>query len=62
MKININGVTREMSQEEEAAYLAGMERLAAEMPKPEPDPKEKRMDEIEMALMELAAMLAGGNV
>ena len=57
-KININGVTREMT----AAEIAEMERMAAEMPKPEPDPKEKRMDEIEMALMELAAMLAGGNV
>lgn len=57
-KININGVTREMT----AAEIAEMERIAAEMPKLEPDPKEKRMDEIEMALMELAAMLAGGNV
>lgn len=36
--------------------------LIAEMPMPEPDPKEKRMDEIEMALMELAAMLAGGGM
>ncbi len=30
------------------------------MPKPEPTPEERRMDEIEMALMELAEMLAGG--
>lgn len=43
------------------AEIAEMERLAAEIPQPEPDPKEKRMDEIEMALMELAAMLAGGG-
>ena len=57
-KINVNGVSREMTPEE----IAEMERLAAEMPVPEPDPKEKRMDEIEMALMELAEMLAGGNV
>ena len=57
-KININGVTREMTAEE----IAEMERLAAEMPVPEPDPKEARMDEIEMALMELAGMLAGGGL
>jgi hypothetical protein len=43
------------------AEIAEMERMAAEMPKPEPDPKETRMDEIEMALMELAEMLAGGD-
>lgn len=55
-KININGVTREMTPDE----IAEMERLAAEMPTPEPTPEERRMDEIEMALMELAAMLAGG--
>ena len=54
----VNGQYLEMAPEE----IAEMERLAAEMPKPEPDPKEKRMDEIEMALMELAEMLAGGNV
>lgn len=30
-KININGITREMTQEE----IAEMERLSAEMPKPE---------------------------
>ena len=56
-KININGVTREMTQEE----IAEMERMAAEMPKPEPTPDE-RMNEIEAALIELAAMLAGGGV
>ena len=55
MKININGVTREMTPEE----VAEMERMAAEMPKPEPTPDE-RMNEIEAALIELAAMLAGG--
>lgn len=57
MKICHNGIVREATPEE----IAEMERMAAEIPKPEPDPKEKRMDEIEMALMELAAMLAGGN-
>lgn len=55
-KININGVTREMTAEENAE----MERMAAEMPKPAPTPDE-RMNEIEAALIELAAMLAGGG-
>lgn len=54
--ININGVIREMTADE----IAEMERMAAEMPKPEPDPNEARMNEIEAALIELAAMLAGG--
>ena len=48
-----------MTQEEEAAYLAEMERMAAEMPAPEPTP-EDRMNEIEAALIELAAMMTGG--
>ena len=59
MKININGTTRDMTAEEEAAYIAEMERMAAEMPKPEPTP-EDRMNEIEAALIELAAMMTGG--
>ena len=54
-KININGVTREMTAEE----IAEMERMAASMPPPESTP-EGRMDEIEAALIELAAMLTGG--
>lgn len=54
-KININGITREMTPEE----IAEMERMAAEMPKPEPTPEE-RMNEIEAALIELAAMMTGG--
>ena len=58
MKININGTTRDMTQEEEAAYLAEMERMAAEMPAPEPT-AEERMQEIEAALIELAAMVGG---
>lgn len=37
MKININGVTREMTAEE----IAEMERMAAEMPPPEPTPEER---------------------
>lgn len=55
MKININGITREMDEKELAEY----ERIAAEFPAPEPTPDE-RMNEIEAALIELAAMLAGG--
>ena len=54
MKININGITRYMGPEEIAEY----ERMAAEMPAPEPTP-EDRMNEIEAALIELAAMLGG---
>lgn len=54
-KININGVTREMT----AVEIFEMERMQAEMPPPEPTP-EDRMDEIEAALIELAAMLTGG--
>lgn len=56
-KININGVTRDMSAEE----MAELERLAAEMPAPTLTPEE-RMNEIEAALIELAAMLAGGDI
>jgi hypothetical protein len=56
-KINANGITREMTAEE----IAEMERMAAEMPMPEPDPNETRMQEIEAALIELAAMLGGGG-
>lgn len=55
-KININGVTREMTEEE----IAEMEAMQAEMPTPEPDPNEIRMQEIEAALIELAALLGGG--
>ena len=36
-KININGINREMTAEE----IAEMERLAAEMPMPEPAPEER---------------------
>lgn len=36
-KININGITREMTPEE----LAEFERFAEEMPKPEPTPEER---------------------
>lgn len=53
-KININGVTREMTAEE----IAEMERMMAEMPKPEPTP-EQRIAILEFALLELGAMLGG---
>lgn len=55
-KININGITRDMTPEE----IAEMERIIAEMPKHEPDPTETRMNEIEAALIELAALITGG--
>lgn len=55
-KININGVTREMTVEE----IAEMERMAAEMPKPEPDPEDEWKLMVEAALIELAAMMTGG--
>ena len=54
-KININGVTRGMSPEEIADYT----RMLTEQPVPEPTPEEWK-NEIEAALIELAAMLAGG--
>lgn len=57
LKININGITREMTADE----IAELEAMRAQMPQPEPDPTETRMTEIEAALMELAAMMAGGE-
>lgn len=53
-KININGTTRDMEPDEIAEYEA----KAAEMPAPEPT-AEERMQEIEAALIELAAMVGG---
>lgn len=53
-KIIENGKVREMTQEE----IKKIE----DLPAPEPDPNEVRMNEIEAALIELAAMLAGGGV
>ena len=55
-KININGVTREMTAEE----IAEVECMQAEMPTEIQTPEQARMDEIEAALIELAAMLTGG--
>ena len=57
MKININGITRDMTPEE----IAEFNRMAESMPKPEPTPEE-RMTEIEAALIELAAMMAEADL
>ena len=56
-KININGITRNMTPAEEAEYA----RLAAEIPEPAPDPTEERMLQLEAALIELAALMTGGD-
>lgn len=55
-KININGATRDMTAEE----IAEFERRRSEIPESEPTADE-RMTQIESALIELAAMLAGGG-
>ena len=47
----------EMTAEE----IAEMEAMQAQMPEPEADRDETRMTEIEAALIELAAMMAGGE-
>ena len=44
-----------------ADEIAELEAMQPQMPEPEPDPTETRMTEIEAALMELAAMMAGGD-
>lgn len=53
-KINIDGITREMTAEE----IAEFNRMMAEVPKPEPTPEE-RITVLESALLELGAMLGG---
>ena len=50
-KINVNGVTREMTAEE----IAELERMTAEIPLPEPTPEE-RLAELEEAI---ALLLSG---
>lgn len=58
MRIQIgNEPPREMTAEE----VAEMEAMMAQMPQSETDPTETRMTEIEAALMELAAIMAGGE-
>ena len=54
MKININGITREMTAEEEAEFLAEQENL----PEPELSAEEK-IAELEDALLELASLIGG---
>lgn len=44
-----------------ADEITELEAMQAQMSQPEPDPTETRMTEIEAALMELAAMMAGGE-
>ena len=59
MKININGLTREMTAEE----IAEFERMKVEMPKSEPSMKE-RLDALETTtddIILLMAELIGGN-
>ena len=56
MKINIDGITRDMTPEE----IAEMERMAAETPTPEPSPDE-RISELEEEL-KAAKILLGLEV
>ena len=53
-KININGITREMTPEE----ILEMEQLTALIPEPEAT-TDDRLNEIETALIELASLLGG---
>ena len=55
-KILINGVLREMTPED-ARYFPEVETA-----EPESDPTEVRLKEIEAALIEMAAMVARGEV
>ena len=57
MKINENGITRDMTAAEVAAYEAYLAAAPVETP-PESD---TRLDEIEAALMEIAAIVGGGD-
>ena len=54
-QININGITRDMTEVE----IAELETLAADMPEPEKDPTEARLDEIEAGMIELANLIGG---
>ena len=55
MRKLVNGVVHEMTAEEVAEY----ERMAAEIPVPEPTQDEWKT-QIEAALIELAALITGG--
>lgn len=59
MKINVNGITRDMTPEEESRFAQEMERLAAEMPKPEPNSEDEWKQMIEAALLEIGSILGG---
>ena len=54
-RINVNGITRDMTE----AEIAEMKALAADMPEPEKDPTEARLDEIEAGMIELANLIGG---
>lgn len=59
MKINENGITRDMTAAEAAAYEAYLAAAPRETP---PGDDSARLDEIEAALMEIAAIVGGdGN-
>lgn len=53
MKINVNGVTREMTHTE----IVEMERRQAEMPEPEPTPEE-RLDALETTTDDMILLMA----
>ena len=55
MKININGITRDMTPEEEARFAQEM----ASMPKPEPESDDEWKQMIEAALLEIGSILGG---
>lgn len=59
-KININGVTREMTADE----IAEMERMQAEMPQPEPTPEERlaAIEQENAYLREALELLLSGEV
>lgn len=57
MKKIVNGVLTDMTPEE----IAEFERIAAEMPMPETNPEDEWKLMVEAALIELAAMMAGGG-
>lgn len=59
-KININGITREMTPEE----IAELEAMQAQMPEPAPTPEE-RLDTLEGTtddiILMMADLIGGGN-
>lgn len=59
-KININGVTREMTPDE----IAELERMQAEMPTPEPTPEERlaAVEQENAYLREALELLLSGEV